>query len=94
MAEPVKLTPERLIFADGKKPIAIAGVLGGEHSGIMDDTTTVVFEAACYDDVSVSRTTRKIEKRTVASSRFEKGLNPVNAEKALKRALQLIEMMG
>ena len=46
MAEPVKLTPEMLIIADGKKPIAIAGVMGGEHSGIMEDTTTVVFEAA------------------------------------------------
>ena len=43
MAEPVKLTPEMLIIADGKKPIAIAGVMGGEHSGIMEDTTTVVF---------------------------------------------------
>ena len=94
MAEPVKLTPEMLIIADGKKPIAIAGVMGGEHSGIMEDTTTVVFEAACFDGVSVRRTARKIGERTEASSRFEKGLNPVNAEKALKRALQLIEMLG
>ncbi|MCH5324775.1 MAG: phenylalanine--tRNA ligase subunit beta [Eubacterium sp.] len=94
MAEPVKLSPEMLIIADGKKPIAIAGVMGGEHSGIMDDTTTVVFEAACFDGVSVRRTAKKVGERTEASSRFEKGLNPVNAEKALKRALQLIEMLG
>lgn len=94
MAEPVKLTPEMLIIADGKKPIAIAGVMGGEHSGIMDDTTTVVFEAACFDGVSVRRTAKKVGERTEASSRFEKGLNPVNAEMALKRALQLIEILG
>lgn len=74
MAEPVKLTPEMLIIADGKKPIAIAGVMGGEHSGIMEDTTTVVFEAACFDGVSVRRTARKIGERTEASSRFEKVL--------------------
>ncbi len=94
MAEPVKLSPEMLIIADGKKPIAIAGVMGGEHSGIMADTTTVVFEAACFDGVSVRRTAKKVGERTEASSRFEKGLNPVNAEKALGRALQLIEMLG
>lgn len=94
MAEPVKLSPEMLIIADGKKPIAIAGVMGGEHSGIMPDTETVVFEAACFDGVSVRRTAKKVGERTEASSRFEKGLNPVNAEKALHRALQLIEMLG
>ena len=54
----------------------------------------MLFEAACFDGVSVRRTARKIGERTEASSRFEKGLNPVNAEKALKRALQLIEMLG
>ncbi len=94
MAEPVKLSEEMLIIADGKKPIAIAGVMGGEHSGIMDDTTTVVFEAACFDGVSVRRTAKKVGERTEASSRFEKGLNPVNAEKALKRALELIDILG
>lgn len=94
MAQPVQLSPEMLIIADGKKPIAIAGVMGGEHSGIMDDTTTVVFEAACFDGVSVRRTAKKVGERTEASSRFEKGLNPVNAEQALKRALELIDMLG
>ncbi len=94
MAQPVQLSEEMLIIADGKKPIAIAGVMGGEHSGIMDDTTTVVFEAACFDGVSVRRTAKKVGERTEASSRFEKGLNPVNAEKALKRALELIDLLG
>ena len=94
MSEPIALTPEMLIIADGKKPIAIAGVMGGEHSGIMSDTTTVVFESACFDGVSVRRTAKKVGERTEASSRFEKGLNPVNAHAALMRALELVEILG
>ena len=54
--------------------------MGGENSKITDDVKTMLFEAACFDGVSVRRTARKIGERTEASSRFEKGLNPVNAE--------------
>ena len=68
--------------------------MGGEYSGIMDDTQTVVFEAASFDKTSVRTTAVKINKRTDASSRFEKGLDPANAEKAMKRALQLVEELG
>ena len=89
-AEPVKLSPEMLVIADEKKPMAVAGVMGGEHSGIWDDTVTVVFEAACFDGVSVRRTAKKIGERTEASSRFEKRLDPANAEEALHRALELV----
>ena len=81
----VSLSPEMLIIADEKKPIAVAGVMGGEYSGIMDDTNTVVFESACFDGVSV---------RTDASSRFEKGIDPINAKAALLRALELVEELG
>ena len=90
----IELSPEMLIIADGKKPIAVAGVMGGEYSGIMEDTNTVVFEAACFDGVSVRLTAKKINKRTDASSRFEKGLDPINAKPALMRALELVEMLG
>lgn len=88
------LSEEMLVIADGKKPVAVAGVMGGEHSGIMDDTTTVVFEAACFDGASVRKTAKKLGMRTDASSRFEKGLDPVNCMVALKRALELVEMLG
>ena len=64
----VTLSPEMLIIADEKKPIAVAGVMGGEFSGIMDDTNTVVFEAACFDGVSVRMTAKKINKRTDVNS--------------------------
>lgn len=90
----IDLKPEYLVIADEKKPVAIAGVMGGEYSGIMDDTQTVVFESACFEKTSVRTTSVKINKRTDASSRFEKGLDAVNVEKAMYRALQLVEQLG
>ena len=73
------LTHENLVIADSKKPVAIAGVMGGEYSGIMDDTTTIVFESACFDGSSVRTTARDQGMRTDASSRYEKGLDPNNS---------------
>ena len=90
----VALSPEMLVIADEKKPVAVAGVMGGEFSGIMEDTNTVVFESACFDGVSVRLTAKKINKRTEASSRFEKGIDPINAKAALLRALELVEELG
>ena len=52
------LTEKQLVIADAHKPIAIAGVMGGEYSGIMDDTTTIVFESACFNGASVRTTAR------------------------------------
>ena len=92
--EPVKLSEEMLVICDAEKPMAVAGVMGGEYSGIWDDTTEVIFESACFDGVSVRRTARKVGERTEASSRFEKGLDPINAKNALYRALQLVEELG
>jgi phenylalanyl-tRNA synthetase beta chain len=88
------LTPLNLVIADTEKPIAVAGVMGGEYSGIMPDTTDVIFEAACFDGVSVRRTAKQIGRRTDASARFEKDLDPVNAYNALLRALELTEKLG
>ncbi|MCL2638308.1 MAG: phenylalanine--tRNA ligase subunit beta [Oscillospiraceae bacterium] len=88
------LTAETLVIADAKKPIAVAGVMGGEFSGIMDDTKEVVFESACFDGVSVRKTAQRIGRRTESSARFEKGIDAANAENALLRALELVEMLG
>ena len=76
-----------------KKPVAIAGVMGGEYSGIMDDTTTIVFESACFDGSSVRTTARDQGMRTDASSRYEKGLDPNNCLPALERACELVELL-
>jgi len=88
------LCADTLVIADAKKPIAIAGVMGGEFSGIMDDTKEVVFESACFDGVSVRKTAQRIGRRTESSARFEKGIDAANAENALLRALELVELLG
>lgn len=89
-----ELSDEMLVIADSEKPVAVAGVMGGEFSGIMDDTTTVVFESACFDGASVRTTAKRLGMRTDASSRFEKGLNPEQCVPALMRALELVEKLG
>lgn len=89
-----ELTEDMLVIADAASPVAVAGVMGGEYSGIMDDTVDVVFEAACFDGASVRTTAKSLGMRTDASSRFEKGLDPRMAEPALMRALELVETLG
>lgn len=86
-----RLSPETLVIADENKPVAVAGVMGGEFSGIMDDTNTIVFESACFYGPSIRKTAKKLGMRTEASGRFEKGLDPDGCLMSLKRALQLVE---
>lgn len=88
------LKKEMLVIADKNKPVAVAGVMGGEYSGIMDDTVDVVFEAACFDGASVRTTAKALGMRTDASARFEKGLDPQNAYPAIIRAFELVELLG
>ncbi len=87
------LTPDMLVIADENKPVAVAGVMGGEFSGIMDDTDTIVFESACFNGPSVRITAKKLGMRTEASARFEKGLDSDGCLTSLQRALQLVEML-
>lgn len=89
-----KLTGKMLVIADSEKPSAVAGVMGGEYSGIVDDTSVMVFESACFNGASVRTTARDIGLRTDSSARFEKGLDPENCAKALDRACQLVEQLG
>ena len=89
-----KLTEKMLVIADADKPSAVAGVMGGEYSGILEDTDTLVFESACFDGPSVRTTARDIGLRTDSSSRFEKGLDPNTCPAALDRALELVEKLG
>lgn len=89
-----QLSPEMLIIADAEKPIAVAGVMGGEYSGIMDDTNTVIFESAYFEPVQVRRTAKKLGMRTDASARYEKGLDPDGCPRTLKRAMELVELLG
>jgi phenylalanyl-tRNA synthetase beta chain len=84
------LEPDMLVIADARKPVAVAGVMGGEYSGIMDGTTTIVFESACFQGMQVRRTAKRLGLRTEASARYEKELDPSNCLGSLARALQLI----
>ncbi len=82
-----------MVIADDKKAVALAGVMGGANSEITENTTTVVFESACFDGASVRVTAKKNGMRTESSSRFEKGLDPENTMDALQRACELVAMM-
>ena len=88
------LTSDMLVIADAEKPIGMAGVMGGENSGVREDTTTVVFESAMFDWLSVRLTAKALGVRTEASSRFEKGLDAQNCLPAIDRACELCEMLG
>lgn len=88
-----ELNENMLVIADANKPVAVAGVMGGEYSGIMDDTTTIVFESAMFNGVSVRRTAKALGMRTEASSRYEKELDATGCLRSLTRALQLVEML-
>ncbi len=88
------LNSNDLVIADASKAVAIAGVMGGFNSEIEEDTTTVVFESATFDAVSVRLTAQKAGLRTEASSRYEKGLDVNNTIPAINRACQLVEELG
>lgn len=83
-----------LMICDAEKEIGIAGIMGGENSKITDEVKTVVFEAATFHGANIRKSAKRIGLRTDASSIFEKGLDPRNAEAAIMRACQLIEELG
>ena len=83
-----------LMICDGEKAVGIAGIMGGENSMITDNVKTMMFEAACFDGTNIRLSAKKIGLRTDASGKFEKGLDPNNAQAAINRACQLIEELG
>lgn len=88
------LDDSMLVIADGKKAVALAGVMGGANSEITDATSTVVFESACFNGASVRVTAKKNGMRTESSARFEKGLDAENCMAGLERACELVELLG
>ena len=83
-----------LMICDGEKAVGIAGIMGGENSMITDSVATVLFEAANFDGTNIRKSSKKVGLRTDASGKFEKGLDPNNAEAAINRACQLVEELG
>ena len=89
-----KLDESILMICDGKKPVGIGGIMGGENSMITDDVKTMLFEAACFDGTNIRLSAKKLGMRTEASGIFEKGLDPNNAILAMNRACELVEELG
>jgi phenylalanyl-tRNA synthetase beta chain len=89
------LTPEMLVIADANRPVAIAGVIGGEETAVGAETTDILLEAATFSGSSVRQTARTLGLRTEASARFERGLPPELALAGARRAASLIaELAG
>jgi len=88
------LDDSMLMICDGKKPVAVAGVMGGLNSEVREDTKTVLFESATFLGSSVRITAKKLGLRTESSSRYEKGLDTENTYPAVMRACELVEELG
>jgi phenylalanyl-tRNA synthetase beta chain len=84
------LTPEMTVIADSIRPIAIAGVMGGQETEVSDETTDLLVEVATFDPVRIRRTRRAVGLSTDASHRFERGVDAALAPRALERVAKLI----
>jgi phenylalanyl-tRNA synthetase beta chain len=89
--ETYELDPSNMVIADPECAIALAGVIGGADSAISESTTRIVLESACFNAISVRKTSSKLKLRTDASMRFEKSQDPVNTVRGLRHALALFE---
>ena len=88
-----ELKPGMLVIADEVNPIGLAGIMGGENSEILDDTTTVVFESANFNGTSIRQTALALGMRTESSGKFEKNLDPMMTVPAVQRACELVELL-
>ncbi len=88
-----QLTTGMLVIADDEKPIGLAGIMGGENSEILSDTTTVVFESANFDGTCIRKTALALGMRTDSSAKFEKNIDPMMTVPAVQRACELVELL-
>ncbi|ONI45171.1 phenylalanine--tRNA ligase subunit beta [Candidatus Epulonipiscioides gigas] len=92
LGDTVKLDDTMLVIADKEKPIAIAGVMGGEDTKVTEETKTILFECANFNAFSVRQTSKKLGIMSDSSKKYVKGLDPENISYAVNRAAQLINM--
>ena len=88
-----KLNRDHLVIADDTRAVGLAGIMGGENSEIVADTTDVVFESANFDGTCIRKGALALGMRTEASAKFEKGLDPMNTLPAVNRACELVELL-
>lgn len=84
------LHADDLLICDAKRPIALAGIMGGENSEVADDTKTVILESAYFEPNGVRRTSKHLGCATESSRRFERGIDPNGVRDALDRLTQII----
>ena len=89
-----ELTPENIVITNGQVPVALAGVMGGLDSEIVDGTTTVALEAALFNPLSIRRTSKQFNLRSESSSRFEKGINQATVAQACDVAAAMIASLA
>lgn len=88
------LDNDMLVICDNEKSVGLAGIMGGENSKITDDVKDILLEAATFDGTNIRLSSKRLGLRTDASGKFEKGLDPENAQAAIDRACALIEELG
>lgn len=89
-----ELNDQNLVICDGKKPVALAGIMGGLNSEIKDDTTAVMFEAAKFARDNIRKSSRALGQASDSSALYSKGVYEYTTVVAMKRALHLIEELG
>jgi phenylalanyl-tRNA synthetase beta chain len=89
-----KLTPDMLVIADAKQPVAIAGIMGGFHSEVGDTSTELLLESAWFDPRSIRKTARALGMQSEASQRFQRGADIEMVEYAGNRAAQLLQELA
>jgi phenylalanyl-tRNA synthetase beta chain len=88
------LDPADLLIADPEKPLAIAGIMGGQNSEVSQSTTSIILESAYFEPMTIARTARRLGLRSEASYRFERGIDRAGQVKALLRVAALIRQIG
>ena len=86
----LELSDRHLVIADAEKPMALAGIMGGEYSGITDNTVNLLIESAVFKPANIRATSRELGISSDSSYRFERGVDFDMAETASRRAVQLI----
>ncbi|MGL4344965.1 MAG: phenylalanine--tRNA ligase subunit beta [Cellulosilyticaceae bacterium] len=94
LGDEVELDETMLVIADSDKPVAIAGVMGGEDTKVTEETTTILFECATFNGYNVRQTSKKLGISSDSSKKYVKGLDPNTVGIAIERAAQLINETG
>jgi phenylalanyl-tRNA synthetase beta chain len=89
-----KMPKDALMICDGKKPVALAGIMGGLNSEIEEDTNDILLESAYFDPMGIRRTSKRLGLSTEASIRFERGIDPNGSLRAAERAADLMAALA